>query len=286
MRVLITTSGSHGDAHPFVAIGRALRERGHVARLMVNGYYRDLVEEAGLEFAPIGEPYELRELKEVRDVMHRYRGAGIVMDRWMVPYSADLLRELGPEIDRFRPDIVVYHHIAMLAPEVCRAKGVKTAVVVLSPAIWMSREDVFVSIDWIPDDPPPWMRWLLRNVGGAIVRRTIDPRFNRVRLANGLAKERDIYLRVTRGGDVNLGMWSPVLRGTMASDPAHAVICGFPWHDRHGAQGWRRRRWSGFWRRGRRPCCLRWGRRRRTRRDSSTSTRRRPVGFCGGVGSS
>ena len=125
MRVLITTSGSHGDIHPFVAIGRALLARGHVARLMVNGYYRDLVEEAGLEFAPVGAPYDLRELKEVRDVMHRYRGARVVMDRWMVPYSADLLREMGPEIDRFKPDIVVYHHIAMLAPDVTSASAGK-----------------------------------------------------------------------------------------------------------------------------------------------------------------
>ncbi len=236
MRVLITTAGSHGDINPFVAIGRALRERGHAALMLVNPYYRDLVEEAGVEFAPIGETLDLRDLKNHPDVMHRYRGGRTVLDKWLIPYSGELLDELGPLIDRFRPDIVVHHHIAMLAPHVCREKGVKTAVVVLAPAMWLSAEDVFVSIDWMPDPPPRWMRWVMRRLGPAFLRRTLDPRLNRVRRAHGLAKERDIYLRCTRGGDVNLGMWSPIVRGPMASDPPTGVICGFPWHDRHGAQ--------------------------------------------------
>jgi UDP:flavonoid glycosyltransferase YjiC (YdhE family) len=52
----------------------------------------------------------------------------------------------------------------------------------------------------------------------------------------GLGPLRDIYLNVTRGGDLNLALWSPALRGRIDGDPARAVITGFPWHDRHAQQ--------------------------------------------------
>lgn len=54
------TLGTRGDTEPFVALGRALRERGHEVRLAALEPFRDMVAEHGLEFAPWpGDPEEM-----------------------------------------------------------------------------------------------------------------------------------------------------------------------------------------------------------------------------------
>jgi UDP:flavonoid glycosyltransferase YjiC (YdhE family) len=54
MNVLLHPVGSHGDVHPFVGIGRALKDRGHRVTLVTGSIFRDLAERNGFDFAPIG----------------------------------------------------------------------------------------------------------------------------------------------------------------------------------------------------------------------------------------
>ena len=54
MHVLISCVGSAGDVYPFIAIGQALRKRGHRVDLLTSPYFRERIESAGLQFAPIG----------------------------------------------------------------------------------------------------------------------------------------------------------------------------------------------------------------------------------------
>ncbi|PXY36309.1 glycosyltransferase [Prauserella flavalba] len=57
MRVSLVVVGSRGDVQPFLALGAALRARGHQVRLATHGDFRDLAAEAGLEFYPVpGSP--------------------------------------------------------------------------------------------------------------------------------------------------------------------------------------------------------------------------------------
>jgi len=53
-RVLIATTGSLGDLHPYIAIGLELRSRGVAVTIATNNYYRTKVEHTGLGFAPMG----------------------------------------------------------------------------------------------------------------------------------------------------------------------------------------------------------------------------------------
>ncbi|MDB5331704.1 MAG: glycosyltransferase, partial [Phycisphaerales bacterium] len=63
LNVLLIPLGSHGDVHPFVGLGLALRARGHRVRVIVNPFFGPLVEQAGLEFIPLGTTdYYLRML--------------------------------------------------------------------------------------------------------------------------------------------------------------------------------------------------------------------------------
>ena len=49
--ILLMPVGSHGDVHPFVALGQALQARGHEATLITSAYFEALAKKAGLPFS-------------------------------------------------------------------------------------------------------------------------------------------------------------------------------------------------------------------------------------------
>lgn len=56
-RIIISTVGTVGDVVPFLALGQALRQRGHEIVVAVNTALHPLVRAAGLEAAACGPPY-------------------------------------------------------------------------------------------------------------------------------------------------------------------------------------------------------------------------------------
>lgn len=53
MRVLLTSHGSTGDIYPLIAYGRALKDHGHKVCYATAPLYREEIERAGLDFAPL-----------------------------------------------------------------------------------------------------------------------------------------------------------------------------------------------------------------------------------------
>lgn len=49
-KIVLTTFGSFGDVHPYLAIGRELKKRGHRVVVATSELYRQAIENAGLEF--------------------------------------------------------------------------------------------------------------------------------------------------------------------------------------------------------------------------------------------
>ena len=237
MRVLLVTTGSHGDINPFIAIGRALRERGHDAVLMTNPYYQGQVEEAGLGFLGVGEYLDLKKVHEtIPDLMHERKGTRIVLDMIIGKFAGDSYRAVRAQLQNGAFDVVVHHHIALGAAWAAEELGVPTASTVLAPMMWMSKGDLFTPQSWSSVYPSRVLLWLIHTLKGPMLKLMMDPVIHRVRRDLGLRKVKGEYFRITRGGTVNLGMWSPALRGPLADDPKRSVICGFPWHDQHGEQ--------------------------------------------------
>ncbi|HEU4439990.1 MAG TPA: glycosyltransferase, partial [Methylomirabilota bacterium] len=61
LSIVIMAVGSRGDVQPFIPIGRRLAKR-HRVRLATHREFRPMVEQAGLEFYPLGgNPHEMME---------------------------------------------------------------------------------------------------------------------------------------------------------------------------------------------------------------------------------
>ncbi|MGH7171146.1 MAG: glycosyltransferase [Gemmataceae bacterium] len=58
MRVLLVSVGTAGDLLPFIALGKALRGRGHHVAVLGNGYFQEVAEKEALDFVPVCSAYE------------------------------------------------------------------------------------------------------------------------------------------------------------------------------------------------------------------------------------
>lgn len=233
----MVTTGSHGDINPFLAVGRALVARGHEAVLLTNPYYQGQAEEAGVGFRAVGERLDLKNIgRDFPDIMHPRKGGKVVLDTLINRFARDSFGVVREMISGGRFDLVLHHHIALGAAWAAEEAGVPNASAVLAPMLWMTKGDPLAPQPWSPTNPGPLLQWFMRVMMRPALRLMIDPIVDRVRREMGLAKDPGSFMRITRGGVVNLGLWSPVLRPALPEDPPTSVICGFPWHDRHGEQ--------------------------------------------------
>src|SRR5262245_19166922 len=93
MRILLSTVGSHGDVHPFIAMGKALRARGHEVAVLVQPLYRQLVLDAGLAHIPLGEEaVDLSIIAQNPEMMSPWRGPPIIIRDLCLPQAPNIFR--------------------------------------------------------------------------------------------------------------------------------------------------------------------------------------------------
>jgi len=80
LNVILVALGSHGDVHPFVGIGSALRERGHRVKVIAFGYFQKLIEDSELEYIACGTAEEYKALASNPLAWKRFRGSRAIME--------------------------------------------------------------------------------------------------------------------------------------------------------------------------------------------------------------
>ena len=135
-RILLTTTGSLGDLHPFIAIGLELRSRGHAVTLATSNFYRSKVEQTGLRFAPMG-PHLGMETSEVMDrVMDLKNGPGIPDSADPLSVGSRCLR--GSDGGRFADaDLIVTHPITFAAQIAAEKTGMPWISTVTAPLVFL-----------------------------------------------------------------------------------------------------------------------------------------------------
>jgi len=194
-RIVLATFGSLGDLHPYIAVGRALAPMGVDACVATSPDYRQAVECAGLEFAPVDPP--LDQLGPRAEVARRFfsswRGAEYLLREAVMPY----LRDSYDDITRAArgADLLVSHPLTYTVQMVADVQSKPWLSTVLAPFNLLSRED------------PPTL------AGADVLRGAhwLGPRFLDIAL--------NIARRVVRGWE------EPVhaLRGELGLPPTRAV---------------------------------------------------------------
>ncbi len=232
MRLLIASIGSAGDIHPFIAVGLAMRARGHEVLFLANPHFRERIERAGLAFAALGKEEDYLRMVTDPALVHPTRGPFFVFRELIAGTCRPMYEEVTRLAREFKPDLVFRHHIAFGARWACEKLGLPCAAATLSPIFWFSRIDPPVFKRGVFEHAPAWLRRARMRFGRVVVRWFADPIFNPIRRELGLPAQREVFITESRAGAALLGLWSPRYRGPRDDDPAHARICGFCFFDR------------------------------------------------------
>jgi UDP:flavonoid glycosyltransferase YjiC (YdhE family) len=116
MKIVLNSIGTRGDMEPFLAIGEILKEKGHHVLCAFPEQFRELAEEAGLDFASLGTSY-LEMLES--DLGKAAMGAGgsgleklsanIKLAGRQTEINKALVRRQYEIIERARPDRTLYN---------------------------------------------------------------------------------------------------------------------------------------------------------------------------------
>lgn len=133
MHVLIFSFGTRGDVQPYVALGAALKARGHRVTISTGRGFDDLIEDHGLHSAP--SAFDIREIMqdpEVQDALRTFSGKIRAWRRFkgMFRGQFDEMWQVASEV---RPDIIVAHPKAFPAHDIGEALGVASLPSMLQP---------------------------------------------------------------------------------------------------------------------------------------------------------
>lgn len=232
-RIILTTIGSYGDIHPYMALAMELQARGHHPVIATSELYREKMRTAGFDFAPLRPnipPPAEQDVEMMERVMHPRLGGHVLMNEMLFPFVRDGYDDLLQVVKG--ADLLLTHPITFAGPLVAQTTGIPWVSSVLAPVSFLSAYD--------PPVPPFW-QWL-RHV------QLLGPRFVAAfyRQAKKTYKNkaynqfRDELGLPDRGSPIFEGQHSPTLLLALFSKlfaqpqpdwPPQARVTGFAFYD-------------------------------------------------------
>ena len=237
-RILITTFGSYGDLHPYIAVALGLKQRGHEPVIATSASYRAKVEAEGLlfhalrpdldDFGPFAEiARRVYDPKKGAEYLLRELVAAAVRRHLRRPGGRSAAAQIcwSPMRSRYAAHLFA------------RTIGLRWVSTILSPMVFMSAYDP-------PRIPPaPWLKSAVPHEPAAV------PQWCS-RRSKGMSRGwsepiRDVLPQPRPAGcrsriplfegqyspQGTLAMFSPLLAQPQRDWPPHTHVTGFPLHD-------------------------------------------------------
>jgi UDP:flavonoid glycosyltransferase YjiC (YdhE family) len=228
--VLLCPAGSHGDVHPFIGLGRALRDRGHDVTVVTSAYFHELIRREGLCSAPLGSPEDFEAVTRDRRVWAPYTGF-VHLVRHIVP----MLRPGFEALDRLwqpgRTVIAAPLLLAAAARLFAEARAVPMATIHLQPMAFLSVARPPRSISWINARTPRWLRRAVLRLADAGVDREIASALNALRRELGLAPVGRVLTTWATSPDRVIGLFPEWYASPAPDWPPQTRLTGFPLFD-------------------------------------------------------
>jgi UDP:flavonoid glycosyltransferase YjiC (YdhE family) len=242
-KIVISTLGSFGDVHPYIAIALELKRRGHRPVIATSEIYREKTDALGLELHAVppdlpsyDRPEEVRRM--VAELIDTKKGSERVFKQFINPHLREMYDALA-EATR-GADLLLTHVLSLAAPPLVEKTGIKWVSSVLAPISFFSVHDPPV----FPN--APWVYHVLK-LGPAVARTLMRvARWKLDELAAPLYRLR-AELGLPRGGNPMLeGQHSPLMVLALFSSaiakpqpdwPPNTRVTGFPFYDRRDRAG-------------------------------------------------
>ena len=232
MRILLCSLGSHGDVHPYLALGRELMRRGHAITFATSAHYQALVEGHGIAFTPIRPQAPLDDHAVMARIMDARRGPEAVIKGFVMPALRDTYQDL------LRPasqaDLLISHVLTYAVPVLAEKLGKPWASTVLSPMVFFSAHDVPVlaplpMLAKLSVLGPGFNAWFIRQL------KKVSHSWSRpvaeLRRELGLSPGRDPLWEGQHSPHLVLAMFSPRFGPPQPDWPPNVHVTGFPFLD-------------------------------------------------------
>jgi rhamnosyltransferase subunit B len=236
-RIVISTFGSFGDIHPYIAIALELKRRGHTPVMATSEVYREKMQSAGIELIPVRPDMpsydQLDELLRVIEPIMDPRQGGEKVMQLLLPHLREIYQDLNAAVDG--ADLLLTHPLPLLGPIVAQLRKLPWVSSVLAPASFLSVYDPIV--------PPQWpglynlMRlspWVGRGVMAVATKKLdklMEPVYD-LRAELGLPRGEQPVLAGQHSPTKVLGLFSKVMAQPQPDWPPNTVVTGFPFYDR------------------------------------------------------
>lgn len=236
-RIVLSTFGSFGDIHPYLAIALELKARGHWPVIATSEVYREKVDVLGLEFRPVrpdmpsyDDTEELIRLSEA--LIDPKSGTERVMELF-----TSNPREVYEDLDRAveGADLLLTHPLPLVGPLVAQKRRMQWVSSVLAPISFFSAYD--------PPVPPqmpalyhlvklsPVLGRLLYRIASHKLEKVMAPIY-RLRAELGLPRGEQPLLAGQHSPRMVLALFSSVLGKPQPDWPANTRVTGCPFYDR------------------------------------------------------
>jgi rhamnosyltransferase subunit B len=231
---MLPTLGSSGDVHPFIALGRAMQQRGHRVTVLTNPLFQALVESQGLEFLALGKLEDAQVAIGNPDVWHLRKGFAIIASV-IVPAIAETYRYIEQRADS--NTVVAFSTLAFGGRVAQEKLGVPSASVHLQPSIIRTYADQgMLGNIRLSAAHPRWMKQVLFSLVDALVLdRNLKQPLNRFRATLGLAPVARVMDRWMNSPQLVLAMFPQWFAAPQPDWPANTHTVGFAQFDDDGA---------------------------------------------------
>lgn len=234
-RVVLTTFGSLGDLHPFLATAKALRQRGCSVVLATSASYREAVETAGIEFAAVSPDIDDfdRNPERIAYLMDERKGPERLTREVVMPHLREAYEQLLPVAADAA--VLITHSLTLSARLVAEQRRLPWISTALQPMVFFSRHDpsVLAPAPWLSrlDFLGPGFRGLLNGLMRRMTREWAAP-WHQLRSELGLP---DVKTHPLFEGQFSpfgtLALFSSLMARPQPDWPANTVVTGFPFHD-------------------------------------------------------
>lgn len=236
-RIAISTFGSFGDIHPYVAIALELKARGHAPLIATSEVYREKMDALRIDFHPVrppgpsfDQPDEIGRL--VEDLMDAKDGTEKVM-QFLLPH----LREIYEDLDAATEgaDLILTHPLPLVGPIVAQKKGLPWISSVLAPISLFSVYDPMVPPQW-PGlynlmKLSPWVGRGVMALATVKLDKLMRPVYE-LRAGLGMPRGEQPILAGQHSPTCVLALFSKLMAKPQPDWPQHTIVTGFPFYDR------------------------------------------------------
>ena len=234
---MISTFGSFGDVHPYIAIALELKARGHHPVFATSEAYREKMDSAGIDFhpvRPIVPSYYQRELlaEFMGRAMDPKTGTQAVVEM-VLPHVRDIYDDLDAATEG--ADLLLTHPLPFVGPIIAQKKRLNWISTVLAPASFLSIYDPIVPPQWPSLHRAlrlsPWIGRAVMTLLKIKIDKIMLPVYE-LRAELGLPRGETPILNGQHSPTKVLALFTKLLATPQPDWPANTVVTGFPFYDR------------------------------------------------------